>query len=45
MKAIGSCRLTASQLRPGTYHLVATYQGSTFLAASESKKETLAVTS
>jgi hypothetical protein len=41
--AKGSCKLSARQLKPGTYHLVATYGGSTDFKGSTSAKETLTV--
>jgi Bacterial Ig-like domain (group 3) len=43
-KGQGSCTLTASKLRPGTYTLTATYPGTTPYAASTSPKKTLTVT-
>src|SRR5262249_35584520 len=44
-KAKGSCRLSAKELRPGTYHLTAAYRGSgRQFAASISPKKTLTVT-
>src|SRR6185312_3089608 len=42
--ARGSCTLTASKLRPGTYKLTARYGGRTPYTASVSKKKTLTVT-
>jgi hypothetical protein len=42
--ARGSCTLTASKLRPGTYKLTARYSGRTPYAASASTKKTLTVT-
>ncbi len=39
----GSCKLSAKQLKAGTYHLVATYGGSTNFAGSTSPKEKLTV--
>jgi hypothetical protein len=39
----GSCSLSASRLSAGTYHLVATYGGSTDFDGSASAKETLSV--
>ncbi|MGO9180446.1 MAG: Ig-like domain repeat protein [Candidatus Limnocylindrales bacterium] len=39
----GSCRLSAKRLNAGTYHLVATYGGSTNFDGSTSPKETLRV--
>ena len=43
-KGAGRCRLTGRQLRPGTYHLIATYPGITPFARSASAKKTLTVT-
>ena len=40
----GSCRLTAKELRPGTYHLVATYGGNLKFAGSFSNEVRLVVT-
>ncbi len=39
----GSCRLSAKWLKVGTYHLIATYGGSTNFKGSTSAKETLRV--
>jgi hypothetical protein len=40
----GSCKLTASQLKVGTYQVVAGYAAATPFAASDSAKKTLTVT-
>jgi hypothetical protein len=40
----GTCTLKASQLRPGTYHLTATYAAAAPFARSTSAKKTLTVT-
>jgi hypothetical protein len=42
--AKGSCTLTASELRPGTYQLTASYPGATPYAGSTSLKKALTVT-
>jgi hypothetical protein len=42
--AKGSCTLTASELRPGTYQLTASYPGATPYAGSTSPKKALTVT-
>jgi hypothetical protein len=39
----GSCKLTARQLAPGSYHLVASYPGSTDFIASASATQSLSV--
>jgi hypothetical protein len=39
----GSCALTAGRLAPGSYHLVAGYQGSTDFTASASPQQPLTV--
>jgi hypothetical protein len=39
----GSCTLSAKKLKVGTYHLVATYGGSTNFKGSRSAEETLRV--
>jgi hypothetical protein len=44
-KAKGSCTLTAKQLKPGKYDLVATYQGSIDFLASTSPKKAIKVVS
>jgi len=41
----GACRLSASQLAPGTYEVTATYHGSSRLLASRSSRVTLRVLS
>ena len=43
-KTKGSCKLASKKLRPGTYHLAATYPGSPRWAGSVSPKKTLTVT-
>lgn len=43
-KAKGSCVRTASQFRPATYHLTATYAGASPFARFTSAKKTLTVT-
>jgi hypothetical protein len=43
-KAKGTCRLASKKLKPGTYHLTASYPGSIRFAASTSPKKTLTVT-
>ena len=43
-KAKGTCKLASKKLRPGTYHLTASYPGSIRFAASTSPKKTLTVT-
>jgi large repetitive protein len=43
-KATGTCTLTAKKLRPGTYHLTATYAGASPFAGSVSARKTLTVT-
>jgi Bacterial Ig-like domain (group 3) len=40
----GSCQLGAKKLAPGTYHVVASYPGTTYLASSASATKTLKVT-
>jgi hypothetical protein len=42
--AMGSCTLSRNRLRPGTYHLTATYAGRTPYAGSASARKSLAVT-
>jgi hypothetical protein len=42
--AKGSCALTAKQLKPGSYHLIAAYGGSTDFLGSASDKASLTVT-
>lgn len=43
-RAAGGCTLSKNKLRPGTYHLTATYAGTTRFAGSASAKKTLTVT-
>lgn len=43
-KAKGTCKLTASQFNPGTYHLTAVYAGVSPFARSTSPAKTLTVT-
>jgi len=43
-RAAGGCTLGKSKLRPGTYHLTATYAGTARFAGSASAKKTLTVT-
>ena len=42
--ATGGCTLSKNKLRPGTYHLTASYAGTTRFAGSASTKKTLTVT-